>query len=122
MPSIRPITLLSAVASALAWVGPNDGPCATLYLRQAYATLTVTETAVTPEYDTYFHVPISFQEQIPRFIDVQSSAMIDYRFLPLIGGPRDAHSPARDGWSRRPFSQTAFGKSRRNSLDKAVTN
>lgn len=83
--SYRPIALLFAVIFVLVSVGLKDAPCTTLHLRQAYATLTVGETAVTPVYDVYFHVPISFQEQVPIFIDVESSAMIDYRFLPLSG-------------------------------------
>ena len=83
--SCRLLAFLPAISSVLALTAPQTARCATLYLTKARATLTVEQTAVTPVYDAYFHVPISFQEQVPIVITVESSAMIDYRFLPLTG-------------------------------------
>jgi len=57
-----------------------------LYLRKAIGTLRVDALASTETYEAYFHIPISFKEQVPVLIEIESPDLIDYRFVHL-GSP-----------------------------------
>ena len=52
-----------------------------LYLRKATGSLTVRSYASCDTYQVYFHVPISFHEQVPLLLEVSCPQMIDYRFV-----------------------------------------
>lgn len=54
-----------------------------VYLRKAVGNLQVNASSTGETYEAYFHIPISFQEQIPILIQVESPQLIDYRFLHL---------------------------------------
>jgi len=54
-----------------------------LYLFKAMGALEVGAKASTETYETYFHIPISFEEQVPILVKVESPQLIDYRFLHL---------------------------------------
>ncbi|UCE19140.1 MAG: hypothetical protein JSV84_01985, partial [Gemmatimonadota bacterium] len=54
-----------------------------LHLLQAIGNLTVDKESSTETYEAYFHIPISFEEQVPILIEVESPDLIDYRFVHL---------------------------------------
>ena len=49
-----------------------------LYLHKAIGELTVDKESSTETYEAYFHIPISFEEQAPILIEVESPDLIDY--------------------------------------------
>ncbi|UCE18248.1 MAG: PKD domain-containing protein, partial [Gemmatimonadota bacterium] len=54
-----------------------------LYLHKAIGNLTVHKASSAETYEAYFHIPISFEEQAPILIKVESPDLIDYRFIHL---------------------------------------
>ncbi|UCE19141.1 MAG: T9SS type A sorting domain-containing protein [Gemmatimonadota bacterium] len=54
-----------------------------LYLNKAVGNLRVDREASGETYEAYFHIPISFEEQVPILIEVESPDLIDYRFVHL---------------------------------------
>ena len=57
-----------------------------LYLKKAIGMLRVDAQSSTETYEAYFHIPISFREQVPVLIEIESPHLIDYRFIHL-GSP-----------------------------------
>jgi hypothetical protein len=54
-----------------------------LVILKAEGKLKVTAPASTETYNVYFHIPISFGDQVPILIKVDCPEIIEYRFLPL---------------------------------------
>lgn len=54
-----------------------------IYLRKATGNLTINASSSTDTYEAYFHIPVSYKEQVPILIDVESPHLIDYRFIHL---------------------------------------
>lgn len=52
-----------------------------LYLREASGRLKILDTASTPTYQTYFHIPIAFGGQAPFLLTVTSPNLVDYRLV-----------------------------------------
>jgi transglutaminase-like putative cysteine protease len=63
--------------------GRGKSPPTRLYLRKAVGNLQIDASSATETYEAYFHIPISFQEQSPILIQVESPQLVDYRFLHL---------------------------------------
>lgn len=63
--------------------GAEEGPRAYLRLLKATGNLRIHHKASTDTYEAYFHIPIAFEEQVPIYLNVESSDLIDYRFLRL---------------------------------------
>jgi transglutaminase-like putative cysteine protease len=61
----------------------KKSPPTKVYLRKATGDLGVEAPVITETYEAYFHIPISFQEQVPILIEVESPDLIDYRFVHL---------------------------------------
>jgi hypothetical protein len=71
----------------------DASPPTKIYLCRAVGNLEVVGMATTETYETYFHIPIPFNEQIPILIEVESPELIDYRFIHL--GPPNVIIVAR---------------------------
>ena len=54
-----------------------------VHLCRALGRLNVDVCASSEIYEAYFHIPISFNEQVPIVVTVESPQLIDYRFLSL---------------------------------------
>ena len=64
----------------------DESPPTKIHLCRAVGNLEVVGMASTETYEAYFHIPISFNEQVPILIEVESPELIDYRFIHL-GSP-----------------------------------
>jgi len=60
----------------------NDS-LSSIYLIKAVGKLKIDEFASTETYEAYFLVPISFENQVPILIEIDSPQLIDYRFVHL---------------------------------------
>jgi transglutaminase-like putative cysteine protease len=63
----------------------EPSPPAAVYLRRAIGHLTITGQATTETYEAYFHIPVPYREQAILSVDVQSTQLVDYRFVRLAG-------------------------------------
>ena len=54
-----------------------------MHLCRALGKLTVDICSTAEIYEVYFHIPISFSEQVPIIVNLESSQLIDYRFLSI---------------------------------------
>ena len=54
-----------------------------IYLKKAVGELKIDKASTEKTYELYFLIPISFQEQVPILIEIDSPHLIDYRFIHL---------------------------------------
>ena len=52
-----------------------------LFVREVRGLPEITAEATTETYEVYFHIPISFEEQVPVLVEVECPQLIDYRFI-----------------------------------------
>lgn len=73
----------TAASPAMPYPGSKALPASQpgLYLRQASGNLRIQDTASTPVYQAYFHIPIAFAGQAPFLFTLESSTLVDYRFV-----------------------------------------
>jgi len=76
-------TLISILATACALAASDTE----IHLIKAHGSLSIRGQASTEIYEAYFHVPIAFEDQAPILLDVQSPALVGWRFVPT--GPNN---------------------------------
>ena len=96
--------LIAGLVLAVGAPAPGDAGAAAVDLHRAVGTLQVSGLYTNDPYDIYFHVPVTYRNQVPVLIKVEGPDLITHRFLRLdannaIVCARLGHAPSHVVWT-----------------------